>query len=121
MSNKEITRSGPAARRAHRGQGAGARRRVLQLPLAFRTSGDGIAVLFKSGAAVFIGMNPVDEEELIRGLAARIVAPLAERETESVRLVVKPEDEDAAVALRRPCRSRRRTATGCCSSPRRWR
>ena len=42
------------------------------VPLAFRTSGDGIAVLFKSGAAVFIGMNPVEEEALIRGLAERI-------------------------------------------------
>ena len=38
------------------------------VPLAFRTSGDGIAVLFKSGAAVFIAMKPVDEEQLIRGL-----------------------------------------------------
>jgi uncharacterized Rmd1/YagE family protein len=63
-------------------------------PLAFRTARDGMAVLFKSGAAVFIGMTPVDEEELIRGLAPRIVAPLAERETESVRLVVKPDDDD---------------------------
>jgi uncharacterized Rmd1/YagE family protein len=63
-------------------------------PLAFRTAHDGMAVLFKSGAAVFIGMTPVDEEELIRGLAPRIVAPLAERETESVRLIVKPDDED---------------------------
>jgi uncharacterized Rmd1/YagE family protein len=63
------------------------------VPLAFRTSGDGIAVLFKSGAAVFIAMNPVDEEQLIRGLADRIIAPLADRETESVRLIVKGEDE----------------------------
>ena len=63
-------------------------------PLAFRTARDGMAVLFKSGAAVFIGMTPVEEEELIRGLQPRIVAPLAERETESVRLLVKPDDED---------------------------
>ena len=63
------------------------------VPLAFRTSGEGIAVLFKSGAAVFIGMNPVDEEQLIRSLADRIIEPLAVRETESVRLVVKAEDE----------------------------
>jgi uncharacterized Rmd1/YagE family protein len=66
-------------------------------PLAFRTSGDGIAVLFKSGAAVFIGMNPVDEEQLIRGLADRIIAPLTERETEALRLLVKPE-EDAVLS-----------------------
>ena len=63
-------------------------------PLAFRTARDGVAVLFKSGAAVFIGMTPVEEEELIRGLQPRIVAPLAERETESVRLLLKPDDED---------------------------
>jgi len=62
-------------------------------PLAFRTSGEGIAVLFKSGAAVFIGMNPVDEEQLIRGLDDRIVSPLEERETETLRLVVKPEED----------------------------
>jgi uncharacterized Rmd1/YagE family protein len=53
-----------------------------------------MAVLFKSGAAVFIGMTPIEEEELIRGLQPRIVAPLAERETESVRLLVKPDDDD---------------------------
>src|SRR4249919_2284897 len=63
------------------------------VPLAFRTSGDGIAVLFKSGAAVFIVMNPVDEEQLIRGLADRIIEPLAVRETENLRLVVKPDDD----------------------------
>ncbi|MFA5899107.1 MAG: RMD1 family protein [Hyphomicrobium sp.] len=62
-------------------------------PLAFRTSGDGIAVLFKSGAAVFIGMNPVDEEQLILGLADRIIGPLEERETETMRLIVKPEED----------------------------
>lgn len=67
------------------------------VPLAFRTGPESIAVLFKSGAAVFIGMNPVDEERLIRSLADRIIAPLDERETEAVRLVVRPE-EDALVS-----------------------
>lgn len=63
------------------------------VPLAFRTSGEGVAVLFKSGAAVFIAMNPVDEEQLIRSLAERIIEPLAVRETESLRLVVKADDD----------------------------
>jgi uncharacterized Rmd1/YagE family protein len=62
-------------------------------PLAFRTHGEGIAVLFKSGAAVFFGMNPVDEEQLIGGLADRIIAPLIERETETLRLIIKPEED----------------------------
>ncbi len=65
-------------------------------PLAFRTSGNGIAALFKTGAAVFIAMNPVDEEQLISGLADRIVAPLIEREAESARLLIR-QDEDGLV------------------------
>ncbi len=64
------------------------------VPLAFRTSAGGMVVLFKSGAAVFFGMNPVDEEGLIRSLASRIALPLEERETETVRLLVKPEEEE---------------------------
>jgi hypothetical protein len=64
------------------------------VPLAFRTSGGGMSVLFKSGAAVFFDMNPVDEEGLIRSLAPRISMPLEDRETESVRLLVKPDEEE---------------------------
>ncbi len=64
------------------------------VPLAFRTSGDGMAVLFKSGAAVFINMTPVEEEGLIRSLAPRVLAPLTERETETARLVVKPNEDE---------------------------
>ncbi len=64
------------------------------VPLAFRTSSGGMAVLFKSGAAVFFNMTPVEEEELIRSLSPRILAPLGERETETVRLLVKPDDEE---------------------------
>ena len=64
------------------------------VPLAFRTSGDGMAVLFKSGAAVFINMTPVEEEGLIRSLAPRVLAPLTERETETARLVVKPSEDE---------------------------
>ena len=64
-------------------------------------------------------MNPVDEEALIRGLADRIIEPLAERETETVRLIVKPRTRTPAVSRPATCRSSRPTTTGCCSSPRR--
>jgi uncharacterized Rmd1/YagE family protein len=63
-------------------------------PLAFRTGSGGTVALFKSGAAVFIGMTPVEEDELIRSLAPRIHVPLEERETEMARLVVKPDEEE---------------------------
>lgn len=63
-------------------------------PLAFRTRAGGTAVLFKSGAAVFIHMTPVEEDDLIASLAARISDPLTERESETARLVVKPGEDE---------------------------
>jgi uncharacterized Rmd1/YagE family protein len=63
-------------------------------PLAFRTQAGGTAVLFKSGAAVFISMTPVEEDDLVRSLSARIAEPLAERESESARLVIKPGEDE---------------------------
>jgi uncharacterized Rmd1/YagE family protein len=67
------------------------------VPLAFRTSADGLVVLFKSGAAVFVNMTPVEEEELIRNLGERVVAPLLDRETETARLIVKPDGDEAVL------------------------
>jgi uncharacterized Rmd1/YagE family protein len=67
---------------------------ISSTPLAFPTSGEGMAVLFKSGAAVFFNMTPVEEEALVRSLASRILSPLAERETETVRLAVKPTEDE---------------------------
>jgi uncharacterized Rmd1/YagE family protein len=64
------------------------------VPLAFRTSGEGMAVLFKSGAAVFFNMTPVEEEGLIRSLAPRIIDALSEREAETARLIVKPTEDE---------------------------
>jgi uncharacterized Rmd1/YagE family protein len=71
---------------------------IASAPLAFKTSGEGIVALFKSGAAVFINMTPVEEETIIRGLSERIIAPLEDRETETARLVVKPEEDEAVSA-----------------------
>jgi len=63
-------------------------------PVAFRTSSGGTAVLFRHGAAVFFGMTPVEEEDLIRGLGRRIIEPLTERESETVEITVAAEGED---------------------------
>lgn len=63
-------------------------------PLAFRTPTGGSVMLFKSGAAVFIGLTPIEEEDLIRGLGDRIVDPLESRENENAQLVVKPGDDE---------------------------
>lgn len=63
-------------------------------PLAFRTASGGTVALFRFGAVVFINMTPVEEEDLIRGLGSRIIDPLAEREIETTRIVVKPGEEE---------------------------
>ena len=63
-------------------------------PLAFRTASGGTVMLFKTGAAVFFAMTPIEEEELVRGLEARVVGQLETRELETAQIVVKPGDDD---------------------------
>ncbi|MEQ1672649.1 MAG: RMD1 family protein [Hyphomicrobium sp.] len=62
-------------------------------PLAFRTPAGGTVVLFKTGTAVFINMTPIEEEETIRGLGARVGDPLIEREVETAQIVTGAEDD----------------------------
>ena len=38
-------------------------------PLAFRTANGGLAVLFKTGTVAFVGMTPIEEEEIVRSLS----------------------------------------------------
>jgi uncharacterized Rmd1/YagE family protein len=63
-------------------------------PLAFKVGITGTVALFRFGAAVFVGMNPLEEESIIKGLNERRVDPLDEREIETVQLVFKPDAED---------------------------
>lgn len=61
-------------------------------PLAFSTSANGTAMLFKFGAVVFFNMTPIEEESLIKGLEPRIIEPLSEREVETVLIVAAPDE-----------------------------
>lgn len=63
-------------------------------PLAFTTASGGIVALFKSGAAVFVGMTPPEEEALLDSLMGRVERPLAERETETTVIVVRPDADE---------------------------
>ncbi len=63
-------------------------------PLAFKTSNDGTAMLFKFGAVVFFNMTPVEEEDLVHGLERRIAGPVAEREVETAHIVIAPDEDD---------------------------
>jgi uncharacterized Rmd1/YagE family protein len=68
-------------------------------PLAYRTARGGTVVLFKSGAAVFVGMTRHEEETHVEVLTSRIKGPLAERETEEARVVVNSDNEELVGAL----------------------
>lgn len=63
-------------------------------PLAFRTRSGSTVVLFRSGTAVFFAMTPLEEEEVVDGLGSRIAGALAERERETVQVVIKPGEEE---------------------------
>jgi uncharacterized Rmd1/YagE family protein len=63
-------------------------------PVAFLAGGGGTVALFRFGAAVFLGLNPIEEEEVIKGLRDRLAEPLAERETETVTILVRQGTED---------------------------
>jgi uncharacterized Rmd1/YagE family protein len=57
-------------------------------PLSFRAGAKGVATVFRYGVVVLIGLTPLEEDEVIRGLSARIKGALA-----------RPEEETAIVEL----------------------
>ena len=63
-------------------------------PLAFRTGPNGFAVLFRYGVAVLVGLSPVEEDEFLRGLAARVSNPVDPMEEESAVVVIAPEKDE---------------------------
>jgi len=89
---------------------------ISTTPLAFRAGHGGYAVVFRFGAIVLIGLSVVEEDELIRGLKPRIVAPFARPEDESVTIEIAPTAtiRSRPVARSRCAISRRRD---CWSSP----
>lgn len=63
-------------------------------PLGFRTPSGGMSVLFKTGAVAFVGMTPIEEEDLIRGLSGRLASPLPVREVETAQYIVRSDEDD---------------------------
>jgi uncharacterized Rmd1/YagE family protein len=54
-------------------------------PLAFRV-GPGVAVVFRYGVMVLIGLDTLAEDEVIRSVAPRVIEPFDLREEETIRL-----------------------------------
>jgi len=67
---------------------------ISTTPLAFRVGQNGYAVLFRYGAVVIVGLSPIEEDELIRGLKPRVIGAFARPEDESVLIEIAPDRED---------------------------
>ncbi len=67
---------------------------ISTTPLAFRIGPSGYAVLFRYGVAVLVGLSPVEEDEVVRGLAARIIGAFARIEDEVAVVEIAPEREE---------------------------
>lgn len=68
------------------------------VPLALRVGTDGVAVLFRYGAAVFFGMSAEEEAAFLERLSPRIGGRLTpvEEETATIQLLGESEDQVAA-------------------------
>jgi uncharacterized Rmd1/YagE family protein len=64
------------------------------MPLAFRVSERGIAVLFRYGVAVLIGLNALEEEEFLRELQPRMTGKFARRDEETAVIELSSDKEE---------------------------
>ena len=69
---------------------------ISTLPLAVRAGANGIAVVFRYGVVVFVGLTAAEENEFLKAIRGRIMSPLKsrEREEESAQVEVSVERED---------------------------
>ncbi len=63
-------------------------------PLAFRVGSSGFAVLFRYGGVVLIGLSPIEEDEVLRGIRPRVAGPSAKIEDEVATIEIAPERDD---------------------------
>jgi uncharacterized Rmd1/YagE family protein len=63
-------------------------------PLAFRVNENGVAILFRYGVVVLIGLNALEEEEFLRSLQSRTTRLFARREEETATIELAAERED---------------------------
>jgi uncharacterized Rmd1/YagE family protein len=67
---------------------------LSSMPFAFRAGSNGTVALFRYGVAVFVGLSPLEEAEILRELEPRIVDPVERREEETARIEIAPEKDE---------------------------
>ncbi len=67
---------------------------ISTTPLTFRVGEGGVAVLFRYGVVVLIGLNALEEDEFLRGLEHRMTGAFERREEESASIELAAEKDD---------------------------
>jgi uncharacterized Rmd1/YagE family protein len=67
---------------------------VSTVPLTYRHGKDGLVTVFRYGVVVLTGLAPMEEDEVLRGLSARLIRPVEPREEEIAHIAVVPEKDD---------------------------
>src|SRR5262245_461789 len=67
---------------------------ISTLPLAFRVGSSGYCVLFRYGAIALVGLSPLEEDEVVRSLASRIVGRFERADDETAMIEIDPSREE---------------------------
>jgi uncharacterized Rmd1/YagE family protein len=67
---------------------------ISTAPLAFRIGPAGYCVLFRYGVIVLIGLSPLEEDDVVRGLGTRIVGRFARTEDETAVIEIDPKHDE---------------------------
>jgi len=67
---------------------------ISSLPLAFRVGAQGMVALFRFGVAVMVGLTPLEEEDLLKRLEARVSGARARGDDETAVLEIAPDDDE---------------------------
>ncbi|HXY59377.1 MAG TPA: RMD1 family protein [Methylocystis sp.] len=71
---------------------------VSTAPLAFPTGNSGFVVLYKFGVAVLFGLSPLEEDEVLGQVGARVTGAVSRRDDETLVLELSPESEEKTLA-----------------------
>jgi uncharacterized Rmd1/YagE family protein len=67
---------------------------ISATPLAFHAGQHGFVALYRFGVAVMIGLSPLEEEEVLKQVKARVSGPHAHIDDETALLEISPDQED---------------------------
>ncbi len=71
---------------------------LSQAPLAFRAGAGGMVALFRFGVAVMVGLSPLEEEDLLMQLRARIAGARTRGDDETAVLAITPDGDEPVEA-----------------------